>query len=413
MGPITLFDKSFLHSLSLNEAVWFDCFTLAVISPIFYIETCSDLKKEDLTDEQAKHLVSILAAKAPQISGAPNVYHRDLCIANLIGNEVEMSGRVSVRGGKAVSDGNSSGYVFESFPELLAFERWKEGQFEEIEKVVATNWRGSVTDLTMASVEGCLNNLEIDLSSCRTLDSAYRMAHDVVSDKAKAYKLIIFLIKILNLNDFILVQEIQATLLGNAKTGRPAIGEYALFYAKLKLFYFIAVKKGFMSLTHRADILYLAYLPFCHVFVSTDRSHKMSVKYFLRSDQLFIDGADLKKDLAKLDQYYKTEISEEAKLKGIMSFASFPPKKGEFLITKIWDKVIGKKWRNGDPSPMTSEKERELVEEIEKKTNFQAVPEEAIDFDIDTANFVTLKRSVSIKRGDWYQLPHDINKKQS
>lgn len=99
MRPITLFDKSFLHSLSLNEAVWFDHFTLAVVCPIFYVETCSDLKKEDFNEEQAKHLVAILATKAPQVSGTPNVFHRDLCIANLVGNQIEMSGRVSVRGG--------------------------------------------------------------------------------------------------------------------------------------------------------------------------------------------------------------------------------------------------------------------------------------------------------------------------
>jgi hypothetical protein len=30
MGPITLFDKSFIQSLSLDEAVWFDKFFMPV-----------------------------------------------------------------------------------------------------------------------------------------------------------------------------------------------------------------------------------------------------------------------------------------------------------------------------------------------------------------------------------------------
>lgn len=43
----TIFDKSFLESLTLDEAVWFDNFFLANITPIFYVETLADLEKEN------------------------------------------------------------------------------------------------------------------------------------------------------------------------------------------------------------------------------------------------------------------------------------------------------------------------------------------------------------------------------
>lgn len=46
MGPIALFDKSFLQSLNIDEAVWFDQFFIANISPLFYVETLADLDKE-------------------------------------------------------------------------------------------------------------------------------------------------------------------------------------------------------------------------------------------------------------------------------------------------------------------------------------------------------------------------------
>ena len=45
MGPIALFDKSFLQSLSLDEAVWFDAFYMPVICPIFFVESLADLAK--------------------------------------------------------------------------------------------------------------------------------------------------------------------------------------------------------------------------------------------------------------------------------------------------------------------------------------------------------------------------------
>jgi len=45
MGPIVLFDKSFLQSLNIDEAVWFDHFFISNIPPIFFTETLADLKK--------------------------------------------------------------------------------------------------------------------------------------------------------------------------------------------------------------------------------------------------------------------------------------------------------------------------------------------------------------------------------
>jgi len=46
MDPITLFDKSFLRAVSLDEAIWFDRSLMPVVCPIFYVETLGDLGKE-------------------------------------------------------------------------------------------------------------------------------------------------------------------------------------------------------------------------------------------------------------------------------------------------------------------------------------------------------------------------------
>jgi hypothetical protein len=82
MGPITLFDKSFLQSLSVDESVWFDHFFLANVCPLFYVETLADLEKgvrEGRTPEQE---VGIIARKFPEMSGAPCVYHGTLAIGD-------------------------------------------------------------------------------------------------------------------------------------------------------------------------------------------------------------------------------------------------------------------------------------------------------------------------------------------
>jgi len=55
MGPNTLFDKSFIQGLSVDESVWFDHFFNTVVSPFFFVETLADLEKTPrpgLTAEQ-------------------------------------------------------------------------------------------------------------------------------------------------------------------------------------------------------------------------------------------------------------------------------------------------------------------------------------------------------------------------
>jgi hypothetical protein len=42
MGPISLFDKSFLQAISVDEAVWFDHLFLPVVCPIFYVDPVRD-----------------------------------------------------------------------------------------------------------------------------------------------------------------------------------------------------------------------------------------------------------------------------------------------------------------------------------------------------------------------------------
>jgi hypothetical protein len=76
MGPITLFDKSFLQAISLDEAVWFDRFFLPVVCPVFYVETLGDLGKESSRLGAAENAVmKDVAQKFPEMDHfiAPNI----------------------------------------------------------------------------------------------------------------------------------------------------------------------------------------------------------------------------------------------------------------------------------------------------------------------------------------------------
>lgn len=89
MGPITIFDKSFLQSLSVDESVWFDRFFLSNICPLFYIETLADLEKSLKNGRTSDEVVGIIAEKFPEMSGSPSAFHVDLCIANFLGQNIQ------------------------------------------------------------------------------------------------------------------------------------------------------------------------------------------------------------------------------------------------------------------------------------------------------------------------------------
>jgi hypothetical protein len=129
VGPITLFDKSFLQSLSLDESVWFDHFFLTNVAPIFYVETLADLNKSAGKGRSPEQEVRIIAEKFPDMHGMPCSHHTDLCISDLLGNPVPMTGQIPMSGGRLVKHGGKPGAVFQESQESQAFSRWQKMSF--------------------------------------------------------------------------------------------------------------------------------------------------------------------------------------------------------------------------------------------------------------------------------------------
>src|ERR1035438_4245535 len=129
MGPIALFDKSFLQSLSLDEAVFFDRFFLSVICPLFYVETLADLEKHVREGRTPEQEVGIIADKVPEMSGYPCAYHIDLGAATLFGANIPLNGRIPTAGGRPVKVDGKSGFVHEESAAAQAFRRWQEREF--------------------------------------------------------------------------------------------------------------------------------------------------------------------------------------------------------------------------------------------------------------------------------------------
>jgi hypothetical protein len=134
MSIISLFDKSFVQSVTVDESVWLDRFFYPVVCPIFYVETLADLSKKPRGDRTADTEVRIIADKFPEMSGTPCAEHLSMAVLDILGVfQPLMDGRIPRSGGRSVSGGNRVGVVFDEAPEMAAFRRWQNQEFYEVE----------------------------------------------------------------------------------------------------------------------------------------------------------------------------------------------------------------------------------------------------------------------------------------
>ena len=144
------------------------------------------------------------------------------------------------------------------------------------------------------------------------------------------------------------------------------------------------------------------------LFVSSDGLHRRCAPLFLRQDQDFVWGEDLKADLKRLNDHF-SQLPDAEKEKGIMRFARNPPLDGDFLVTKLWDKHL-RRWRDSEPVevPEDPEKNKKLVEHLTKFSEAPPLQPSEIDFDPRDPETLSIQRFVRKKKGSWWQLPKDL-----
>lgn len=180
---------------------------------------------------------------------------------------------------------------------------------------------------------------------------------------------------------------------------------YAAHCATVILFFRFAVAADLISserASNAADIAYLFYLPFCQVFTSNDKLHARTVPLFLRPDQRFVLGTDLKEDLNKLDAYFSGLPQVELD-RGLMMFE--PPDDDRYLTTRLWRGFLPG-WRPGEKRTVTSsERDSEVLKEFREA---EAAPDSGVPVPTDAADFVIIKREVPVRMGKWRIVAQDV-----
>ena len=409
VGPITLFDKSFIQSLSVDESVWFDNFFLAVVCPTFFIETLADLSKSPREGRTPESEIRIIASKFPEMHGSPCINYMELSVASLLGYETPMDGRVPRPGGRPVSGGGKSGTVFDQSHEEAAFQRWQDEAFSEVEKDFAKIWRATLQAIDLEEIARTFRSLGINPQSCRSLAEARQIAIAIVNGRGKTFGQIVLAVRLLHIPSKY-HNQIRERWRNMGEPTLAALAPYAAHVVAVETFFQAALAAKLIASernSNRTDISYLFYLPFCQLFVSNDKLHRSTASLFLRPDQEFVWGQDLKDDLRKINAHYGN-LPETEKAKGIMRFAGYPPVEEAALTSKIWQRREFDSHNHNEnlANNLDPESHKRILEEIKSFTKGKPISPREIG--IEGGDAMAIERRIGKKKGSWWQLPADF-----
>ena len=423
LGPILIFDKSFLQSLNVDEAVWLDNFFLTVITPLFFVETLADLEKEVHRGRTPEQVVGSLAYKTPDLQSYMAAHHGTLLWADLHGQKVPMDGRIPRAGGRYVTLDGKQGVIYERTPEEEAFARWQRHEFLDLERQIAKVWRRNVTNIDHTDNYALFSGFYGSFRKPKTPADAKHIADTLISllDEEKA---LLFGLSMLGVP----AEEHGEIVQRWAVEGKPPLREYAPYFMHMfsvDFFFHLAIAADLISRVrpegkadNKVDIAYLYYLPFCMVFVSSDNLHKRVVPLFLRPDQSFVEGPDLKADLKRIDEYY-TQLPKEQTDQGVYKFATSPPDGICPKVKELWDKHLTRPRDDeeeaegdeevevdGEPEQAPPKDDKALIDMINRaqseSTPLDLDPENLPD--IDDIQFAHVSRLVVPKKGKWIRV---------
>ena len=416
-GPILIFDKSLLEALSPDEAVWLGQFYRVNMTPLFFVETLADLEKEVDRGRTPEQVVGRLAEKTSVMGADPNVHHSRLCAADLMGHRVEMRNFVVRDRGRSVQKGDQKGVIFDESEESKALARWRAGRFLDVERQHAKAWRAALANLDLDATAEQFKPLVQGETRPRNLADIKRFADGVMNDPELSERTLGAALQTLGV-PYELWPAIFERWKAEEKPILPAFAPYAAHVMTVDLFFALAIAAGFIAkerASNKADIAYLYYLPFCMVFASMDKLHARTVTPFLKGQQQFVWGADLKADLKRIDEHYSA-LPEETKARGVMSFAHAPPMEGDFLTTRLWDEFMAPHWRKPRESRLEAAADpfrREQVEKALGELNEQLKAAAPADREVRVkdADFVIIESKVPQRLGKWAIVPPEATTK--
>jgi hypothetical protein len=315
-----------------------------------------------------------------------------------------------VAGGQAVALEGKKGVLFKKSEEEEAFYRWQRGEFLDLERQIAKVWRQGLSNINYDETYEFFQRW-YPQGKPKALSDVKSLAAGNI-DKTDQEGSLKFGMTLLGVP----LQAQQLVMQRWTDAGKPRIREFAPYFAyvyEIDLFFYLAIAADLVSRVrptnkadNKVDLAYLYYLPFCMVFTSGDDLHERIVPLFLRENQSFIKGPNLKEDLGKLDQHYSS-LPDEVKVRGLHAFANVPPADSSFLVTRLWDKHLPA-WRKqlGRPSVTSSKEEQKALVDLLNRFGKESHPiNPPSQVTSENTDFIQIERSIFRTKGKWTRFP--------
>jgi len=380
-----------------------DNFYMSTITPIFFVECLADLEKQMSSGSTPEQLVGSLADRTPESQGYPNVHHTAILNAEL-SRQFDIKsvyGRVAMAHGEPVQLGEKKGVIYRRSQEQEALERWSNRHFLEVERNIAKEWRRSLTRIDFqAMVKHVMGNIG-PWRTPKTLADAKQIADTIIDymDQEWLLRFGLDLLGVPEATDWVINEWVSRR--------RPPLRDhmpYFIFMLTINIFFCLVLPTQLLrnvKASHNVDLAYLYYLPFCSVFTSKDNFHAQIVPLFLDPQQTFVNGAEFKDELKKLNEYYSA-LPEAVLKTGLINFAATPPDDTTFLTTRLWDKYLPL-WRAIKAKPKTPrdpEADKKLIEELNQMSDSPDLKTHN-ERDVDKIDYVTVIKDVRLRKGKW------------
>lgn len=305
MGPLLMFDKSFLQMLSVEEMDELALNFKFVITPILISEITADLRLPAGSKVLPEEVVRRLAKKMCRNNGVTNAHFRLLGLGemtnsiprvSLIGQAIVDSSAPNVH---ITDDGR--GILYDGIAEQRMWKDWSEKRFSDEAFAYADTWRGQIPQIDVPGIKASWDDfIQRFLRNVKSIDDVIaRIDGQIIQTTPYAEQLnLLFMIW-----HFLEMSEEAchfSNMLWNADLV-PRVKDvfpYATSVARLAMVLCSALRLGLVTSkpTNVLDLQYLFYAPFSMVFVSNDRIHQQLWNATVGKND-FVWGEDMKADL--------------------------------------------------------------------------------------------------------------------
>lgn len=361
--PIVL-DKSTFQGLNYEDIIELHKYYIVNITPLLVSEILGDLAKEEKEGKKTpKEQVTDLAKKMFPYNAYVNMGYKILVEKSLTGEFTTADNRPFLNAEKSINTPTKKGMTFVETPEELSIKRWKKGEFDTMDEVIADVWRTESKDenvvKTFKTKFDHLKDIKIkdhkpsNEEKFLALKERLKERLYVELEPEDTLNLVVDYFEI----NPDLKESIQARWKNESHSDLHSLANYAMYCYEVVCLYFIGVNNSLCGerLTNLLDLEYLFYAPFARVFSTNDKFLKNLFFAVEPDDTFFVKLQELKDDFKKFKAVNKDgEVFDEPPVKDSETY-------------RIWDNVFDMELtRRLKPSAEELKRKKAEMEEILK-----------------------------------------------